>query len=710
MAKKKLDNDFDLVNLPIEAQDPEIKAEDFVLTKNDDSSHEQKFQTKPTTFFKDSLKRFRKNKSSVVAAIILGILLLLAIFVPVFDTYDNSANRTDLINLTPKLFPSGTGFWDGSLRLKNIPADISADPNASTIEERDEKWWPSTSYSHEAVSKKSFHGPYYTNSPSEYAIGGFLRFYYTEKIDDETESIAYHSSQTISGFDLDTNYYLNVFDIYDANKMKLLDPSLTPDEDSDIGEAAFYLNYHLLEKDEDGFDRRVEKSVEILPFASTHNIGSKVESIKEDKINITQKVKDAGFASTLEDVSFSVLLKNKKNHAETSVYIGGIEITTDSTYEEKINELKYFTIDNPSQQCPTTSDWGAPMRWYVSGSAAANRTVHHVETYQVDFTYDPYEAVYGVITDDVLITDINKYCDDGVLYLFYELEGIFTPKIKESTFECRILDPDRCPIEEPFTPQDMHFGTKYDIYSVTAKVNQYKVKNYDVGNLPQFFLMGTDKDGHDMFKYVFEGTRLSLLLGIITSAVCFIFGLIWGAVSGYFGGTVDLVMERFTDILSGVPWIVVMTLVIIKAGSSFGTFVLALCMTGWIGTAAVTRTQFYRFRGREYVLASRTLGASDARLIAKHILPNAMGTIITSAVLMVPSVIFSEATLSYLNLGFRDLPSLGVTLSNNQTHLNTYPYLLIFPSVIIALLMICFNLFGNGLRDAVNPSLKGEDE
>ena len=213
-----------------------------------------------------------------------------------------------------------------------------------------------------------------------------------------------------------------------------------------------------------------------------------------------------------------------------------------------------------------------------------------------------------------------------------------------------------------------------------------------------------------MLKYVFEGTRLSLILGVITSAVCFIFGLIWGAICGYFGGTVDLVMERFTDILSGVPWIVVMTLVIIKAGSSFGTFVLALCLTGWIGTAAITRTQFYRFRGREYVLASRTLGASDARLIAKHILPNAMGTIITSAVLMVPSVIFSEATLSYLNLGFRDLPSLGVTLSQNQTHLNTYPFLLIFPSVIIALLMICFNLFGNGLRDAVNPSLKGEGE
>ena len=169
-------------------------------------------------------------------------------------------------------------------------------------------------------------------------------------------------------------------------------------------------------------------------------------------------------------------------------------------------------------------------------------------------------------------------------------------------------------------------------------------------------------------------------------------------------------MERLTDILAGIPWIVVMTLVIINMGSSVFTFALALCLTGWIGTAATTRTQFYRFRGREYVLASRTLGASHARIITKHILPNAMGTIITSAVLMIPSVIFSEATISFLGLGFRNLPSLGVILSDNQAELTNNPYLLLFPAVVIALLMISFNLFGNGLRDAVNPSLKGEGE
>ena len=108
-------------------------------------------------------------------------------------------------------------------------------------------------------------------------------------------------------------------------------------------------------------------------------------------------------------------------------------------------------------------------------------------------------------------------------------------------------------------------------------------------------------------------------------------------------------------------------------------------------------------------MASRTLGANDGRLIFKHLLPNAMGTIITSSVLIIPSVIFSEATISYLGIGLAGLPSLGTILSNNQTYLSTFPYLLVFPSVIMALLMISFNLFGNGLRDAFNPSLKGAD-
>ena len=154
---------------------------------------------------------------------------------------------------------------------------------------------------------------------------------------------------------------------------------------------------------------------------------------------------------------------------------------------------------------------------------------------------------------------------------------------------------------------------------------------------------------------------------------------------------------------------VMITLIILNFGSSFWTFAMALCLTGWMGTAARTRTQFYRFKGREYILASRTLGSSDIRLIFKHILPNAMGTIITSAVLMIPSVIFSEASVAYLGIGLAEMDSLGVILANNQQYISTNPTLIVFPSAVMALIMISFNLFGNGLRDAFNPSLKGAE-
>ena len=314
------------------------------------------------------------------------------------------------------------------------------------------------------------------------------------------------------------------------------------------------------------------------------------------------------------------------------------------------------------------------------------------------FTYDTYAGAYGIkemVIDEITMKEYrrNGWCD-------YKFNG---PDSGPSSFV--ILDADKCPITEVISQTES--GVSIVTYNLTCKVYFYRYQGLD--STPRY-LFGTDKSGRDMLKYVFEGLRTSLLLGIITSAICFIFGLCWGAISGYFGGNVDLAMERFTDILGGLPWIVIMTLSIIHLGQSFAVFALALCLTGWIGTSATTRTQFYRFKGREYVLASRTLGASDIRLIFKHILPNAMGTIITGAVLMIPGVIFSEATISYLGLGLKGMSSLGVILSSNQNELLSHSYLLIFPSVIIALLEISFNLFGNGLRDAINPTLKGEDE
>ena len=143
------------------------------------------------------------------------------------------------------------------------------------------------------------------------------------------------------------------------------------------------------------------------------------------------------------------------------------------------------------------------------------------------------------------------------------------------------------------------------------------------------------------------------------------------------------------------------------------SLLFAFVLTGWIGTSRRVRTQFYRFKGQEYVLAARTLGASDARLMFRHIFPNTLGTIITSSVLVIPSVIFSESMLTYLgivNLSGSSMTSIGAMLSDGQAVLAAYPHVIFFPAIVISLLMISFNLFGNGLRDAFNPSLRGVDE
>ena len=240
----------------------------------------------------------------------------------------------------------------------------------------------------------------------------------------------------------------------------------------------------------------------------------------------------------------------------------------------------------------------------------------------------------------------------------------------------------------------------------------YNFSNTDVN--PSFWF-GTDGIGQDLFTHVWTGARTSLLIGFYVMIVTVSVGVVWGSISGYYGGTVDLVMERFTEILSGVPWLVAMTLIklyfedvpFFKQNPIF-LIALALVITSWIGTSRSVRAQFYRYKGREYVLASRTLGARDRRLIFKHILPNAIGPIITASVLIVPSAIFTESAIAFLNLGpSGTIISIGTLLSNGQAVLLSSPHMVLFPAIIISLLMISFNLFGNGLRDAFNPSLRG---
>lgn len=237
----------------------------------------------------------------------------------------------------------------------------------------------------------------------------------------------------------------------------------------------------------------------------------------------------------------------------------------------------------------------------------------------------------------------------------------------------------------------------------------YQYKN---GFAPRY-LFGTDQHGQDILISLATGARLSFVLAVSVSFLNLLIGLCYGAVEGYYGGRTDLVLERLADILAAVPFIVVATLFQLHLAQKAGpipSLLFSFLLTGWIGIASRVRTQFYRFKGAEYVLCARVLGATDRRIIFRHILPNSMGTIITDAVLLIPGVIFSEAMLSYLgivNLEAANLTSLGTMLAGGRAYLGSYPHILAFPAIFIAGLEISFNLLGNGLRDALNPSLKG---
>lgn len=249
-----------------------------------------------------------------------------------------------------------------------------------------------------------------------------------------------------------------------------------------------------------------------------------------------------------------------------------------------------------------------------------------------------------------------------------------------------------------------------ELYNYNALIDPTKASNYK----EVYHYFGTDNVGRDVWYRLWKGTRLSLLIGLFVAIVSISVGVVWGSISGYYGGTVDIVMERFTEILTGIPWIVIMTITkMLLIGHIPNLFIvsISLILTSWTGTASMVRSQMYRYKNREYVLASRTLGAGDFRLIFKHILPNALGTIVTSCVLVIPSAIFFESSVAYLGLGVDSQTiSIGNLLNAGQTlGIVQYPYLTLFPALLISILMISFNMFGNGLRDALNPSLRGSE-
>ncbi|MBN3491142.1 ABC transporter permease [Acholeplasma equirhinis] len=244
---------------------------------------------------------------------------------------------------------------------------------------------------------------------------------------------------------------------------------------------------------------------------------------------------------------------------------------------------------------------------------------------------------------------------------------------------------------------------------ITYKVRVDRFKQA-LNQLPEdtYFWFGTNEHGRDLFTEIWRGARISILMAIGIVLINAVIGLTIGSIVGYYGGVLDLLFDRFVEIVSAVPFLSVLVLLTLRFGTDLWVIIVAFTATGWIGSYGTGRMQFYRFKNREYVLAARTLGASDARIMFKHILPNTLGLIVTSYALAIPAFVFSEATYSFLGIiNYKEAISVGMLIQQGQAQMHSYPYLLLFPSIYIAILMIAFNLFGNGLRDAFNPSLRG---
>lgn len=218
---------------------------------------------------------------------------------------------------------------------------------------------------------------------------------------------------------------------------------------------------------------------------------------------------------------------------------------------------------------------------------------------------------------------------------------------------------------------------------------------------------GTDKYGRDLWVRCWMGTRISLLIGVFAAMLDLFMGVTYGAVSALIGGRVDSIMQRIIEVLVGVPSLIVIILLMMLMPAGLGTIAVAMAITGWIGMARLVRAEILKLKSSEYVQAAILLGTSQRKIITKHLIPNTVGVIVINTMFTIPSAVFTEAYLSFIGLGLQEPnASLGVLINNGYAVLQTYPHVLVFPAIIIVLIMVCFSIFGDGLRDALDPKMR----
>ncbi|OEK19410.1 oligopeptide ABC transporter permease [Staphylococcus saprophyticus] len=233
------------------------------------------------------------------------------------------------------------------------------------------------------------------------------------------------------------------------------------------------------------------------------------------------------------------------------------------------------------------------------------------------------------------------------------------------------------------------------------------VDAYKEAGVKENFWFGTDQLGRDLWSRTWQGAQVSLFIGVVAALLDIFIGVVYGAISGFFGGRIDNVMQRIIEVVASIPTLIVVILFVLIFEPSIWTIILAMAITGWIGMSRVVRGEFLKLKNQEFVLASKTLGASKIKLIFKHILPNTLGVTVVTSMFTVPNAIFFEAFLSFIGIGVpAPRTSLGSLVNEGRAMLLIHPHELFIPALVLSLLILFFYLFSDGLRDAFDPKMR----
>jgi peptide/nickel transport system permease protein len=290
-------------------------------------------------------------------------------------------------------------------------------------------------------------------------------------------------------------------------------------------------------------------------------------------------------------------------------------------------------------------------------------------------------------------TQRNKLAVVGLAFIFFLiLLAVIGPLFT--------LDPTASDFEEKNLPP-VYFSSSESVYN-SATDEFTAIEERGTWKHP----LGTDNKGRDMLAMLVSGARISLLVGLLATGIAIFLGTLIGVASAYLGGWVDNALMRFTDIIMTFPFFLLLVLIVFIFGPSLAIIVLVIGLTGWTGTARLIRSEALSLRTREYVIAARSLGASDGRVIFRHLIPNVISLIIVMATLAIPGVILAEASLSFIGLGDPSVTSWGIILQSGQQSLDTAWWVAVEPGVMLFLTVLAFNFLGDGLRDAFDPKSK----